>query len=382
MDIAGFFTNIASSYREKYLNLAQRFSPGMPTPTQQPEAPNVHGLREIDTPKAPIDEYLPTGDPVSKETPISTITPENKTSKPTNETDTPTGEIPVEQKPDGTYYYQRQAQLDYQLNLKFDLATITRTIESIADGDTEAIEEFAAGGFGLHVGFDIKGIQRVRTNIAELDDPTRRHQLTEAKSRRAGQFAAQSRDFAVKSFFKEASRVHRSLNENASGKHRQTVSRFAARFRLDNQFSFAHLQRFNIQTERVADESPDNLPSYIGSAGQVAETGSGTMMTAFFDAVDAYLDDSEQAILDKVTAFFDAAAEDLGFSGAMVDQAREHLTGTIAGFFDRIETAMAGMESRFAPEISTPIPEVIPEPPANDPLKPADLEYSQALATG
>jgi len=376
MDIAGFFATIASNYREKYLNLAQRFTPEMPVLTQQPEATTPVSAPEA--PTTPVDEYLPTADPIPEKTPNSTTVPENNQ---TNETNAPTGEIPVEQKPDGTYYYQRQARLDYQLNLQFDLAAITRTVENMAEGDTEAIEEFTAGGFGLHVGFDIKGIQRVRTNVAELDDPTRRHQLTEAKSRRAGQFAAQSRDFAVKSFFKEASRVHRSLNENASGTHRQTVSRFAARFRLDNQFSFAHLQRFNVQTERVASESPDNVANYVGSAGQVAEGGSGAMMTAFFDAVDAYLDDSEQAILDKVTAFFDAAAEDLGFSGAMVEQARTHLTDTISGFFDRVETAMAGMESRFAPQIETPIPDVVPEPPADELLKPADLQYRQALAT-
>lgn len=377
MDFAGFFATIASNYREKYLSLAQQFNPpNMPAPIQQPEPTTPVSAPEA--PTTPVDEYLPTGDPIPEKTTSSVVTPENNQ---TNETNAPAGEVPVEQKPDGTYYYQRQARLDYQLNLEFDLAAITRTVESMADGDTEAIEEFAAAGFGLHVGFDIKGMQRVQTNVAELDDSARRHQLTEAKSRRAGRFAAQSRDFAVKSFFKEASRIHRSFNENASGTHRQAVNRFAARFRLDNQFSFAHLQRFNVQTEQVATQSPDNVANYVGSAGQVAEGGSGAMMTAFFDAVDAYLGESEQAILDKVTAFFDAAAEDLGFSGAMVEQARTHLTETISGFFDRVETAMAGMESRFVPQVGTPIPDVIPDPPADEPPEPADLQYRQALAT-
>jgi hypothetical protein len=148
---------------------------------------------------------------------------------------------------------------------------------------------------------------------------------------------------------------------------------------MDTQFSFAHLQRFNVQTEQVAAARPGDVAGYVGSAGQVAEAGSGQMMSAFFGAVDSYLGESEQAILDKVTAFFDAAAEALGFSGAMVEQARTHLTDTISGFFDRVETALAGMEARFVPQVEIPIPEVIPDlpeiidPPVADLPQAADL---------
>ncbi len=392
MDFAGFFANIASDYKEKYLDLAQKFNPvQMPDPIQ---APNVHETKPVEapaSPEAPVDEYTPSSDAVAAEKPDGAVTPQSNATGETNETnapagDVPTDEVPVEQKPDGTYYYQRQAQLDYKLNLQFDLAAISRTVESIADGDTTAVEELTAGGFGLHVGFDIKGTERVRTNMTEMDDTSRKHEVTKAKSRRAGMFAANSRDFAVKSFFKEASRVHRSLKEHSRGAHRTAVNKFAARFRLDNQFSFAHLQRFNVQTEQVATQSPDNVAGYVSSAGQVAEAGSGNMMSAFFGAVDSYLGESEQAVLDKVTAFFDAAAEDLGFSGAMVEQARTHLTDTISGFFDRVETALAGMESRFVPPTDVPMPEVIPEPavvePAVvEPLKPADMVDAQSLAT-
>lgn len=392
MDFAGLFANIASNYREKYLNLAQKFNPiQMPDPVKLPEPRPEVGTP--DSPSAPVDDYTPSRDTVAAEKPDGAVTPNKTEGSETNatgesnqtgetgDTEAPAGDVPVERKPDGTYYYQRQAKLDYKLNLEFDLAAISRTVESIADGETTAIEELTAGGFGLHVGFDIKGSERVRTNMTEMDDTSRKHEVTKAKSRRAGMFAANSKDFAVKSFFKEASRVHRSLKEQSRGAHRTAVNKFAARFRLDNQFSFAHLQRFNVQTEQVASQSPDNVAGYVGSAGQVAETGSGQMMSAFFGAVDSYLGESEQAVLDKVTAFFDAAAEDLGFSGAMVEQARTHLTDTISGFFDRVETALAGMESRFVPQTEIPMPDVIPDPAVIEPLKPADMQDAQSLAT-
>ena len=162
MDIAGFFANIASSYKAKYISLAQQFNPiSMPDPIQPPDLQAPVG--EPEASGAPVDEYLPTADATSTETP-GTVTPNtSEIDRPTGEV--PTSEVPVEQKPDGTYYYQRQARLDYQLNLEFDLAAISRTVESMAEGGSGSIEELVAGGFGLHVGFDIKGMQRVQTNM-------------------------------------------------------------------------------------------------------------------------------------------------------------------------------------------------------------------------
>ena len=118
---------------------------------------------------------------------------------------------------------------------------------------------------------------------------------------------------------------------------------------LDNSFSFAFLDRFNIQTRDVAEQVPESLSSYLASAGNMAESGTSEMMAAFFDAVDGYLDEAEVTLADNVGRFFDLAAEALGFSGEMVDSAKVQLTETVASFFDQVETALASLQSRFLP---------------------------------
>jgi len=97
-------------------------------------------------------------------------------------------------------------------------------------------------------------------------------------------------------------------------------------------------------------------------------------MAAFLDAVDGYLDDTAEAMLNKVSAFFDLAAEELGFSGDMVAQARESLTGTIEAFFQRVDEALAQLKSQYAP---APEPPPV-EAPADDVLT---GEYQNTVAT-
>lgn len=399
MDISGFFATVANNFRDKYLDLAQQYQSMRPTTITQP----VETPTQV-TPSAPVDEYQPSGEvptdtgevptgtgevPVKSDLPITGEPPVAAGEQPvstggTTNADAPTAtdredlSVPIDQKPDGTYYYQRQARLDYKLDLRFNLGAMTQTIEKIADGESGSIEQFAAAAFGLEAGFDIRGVQRVRTNMIDADDPTRRHELTKAKEHHTSEFRAQSRDFKVRSFYDEATRLHRNLNESARGNHRQAVNQFALRYRLDNQFSFSQLQRFNTQTEQVAGEMPDAVGDYAVSAGNVAANGSPDMMATFFDAVDGYLNDSEAAILDKVTAFFDQAAEELGFSGAMVEQARTQLTESIEGFFDRVDQAVAQLEAKFVPEASIPVIEPDIAPPL-EPLDSSKLSLIDAL---
>jgi hypothetical protein len=359
MDISGFFATIANNFRSKYLDLAQQFDhlkrpiQNLPQPT--PETTAVEPQTVAPEPSLPIDTFQPSGDPTPKAVTPGTTTPDVDAP---DTTEKPTGETPVEQKPDGTYYYQRRALLEYDLNLRFDLGTITRTVERMAEGDTTSVESFAAAGFGLHADFDVRGMQKVRTNMADTEATGRRHELTVAGQRAAGSYRAVSNDFAAQGFYKQASRIHRVLNESAQGSHRQAVNQFAARFRLDNRFSMAFAERFNVQTERVASEAPDAVERYLGSAGDVATSGTNEMMASFFDAVDGYLDQSEQAIIDNVTAFFDRAATELGFSETEIAEVRDHLTSTIETFFDRVDSALASVESRFVPQAEIPVPEV------------------------
>ncbi len=380
MDITGLLATIASNFRAKYLNLAQQFErlrPPIQNQSPKPTAPAEPTIK----PGVPVDCYRPSGEPVAE--PAGSGAPAPDSGQPT----TAATENPVQQKPDGTYYYQRQARLDYQLDLRFDLGAITQTVERLADGEAEAVDRFAAAGFGLQAAFDIKGFQRVQTNMAETEGSGRRHQLEAASARKAGKFLYQSRDFALKSFYREAARIRRSMHESAHGSHRRAVNRFAARFRIDSRFSFSQLERFSAQTEQITNDRPGATAEYVSSAGEVAAKGTTEMMATFFDAVDGYLDQSEQAILDRVAAFFDQAAEELGFSGTLVEQARTHLTGTIESFFDRVDSALAEIETRFIPQAQVPAPDIATEAtdtaetPTPEPVQAATHQDKYTMAT-
>lgn len=169
------------------------------------------------------------------------------------------------------------------------------------------------------------------------------------KSRQVQQIAIQNRQFAVRAFHREATDIMKSLKVTEQDGYRQTVNKFAYRFTMDSQLSFSFLERFNVQTREVTDQIPESLSDYVTSAGNVADKATTDMMVAFFDAVDAYLNGAEEQIVDKVNQFFDMAAEELGLSGALVDQARDHLLGTIESFFNRVDNALADLESRFVP---------------------------------
>jgi len=381
MGIMGFLQSVADNFSRRYADLAAQIQTRQPTyrqlPSQQPANEPPREIEDAYKPSGPADTALAEEPKDSVE--LSGDRPTD-TPAPADNTDTSTtpaaadsdGDDAVEQNPDGTYYYRRAARLDYNLNLQFDLAAVQRTVRSLAEGDTETIEHLIAGGFGLSAAFDLKGSSTAETNMTGAEtrtQPGHARSLSFLKSRQAHQFAANSRNFALDSFSNESSKLMRSHDELSRNGYRRAVNRFAMRYRLDSQFSFGYLQRFNMQTDRVANESPENLNRYVDTAGAVAEGGTTNMMATFFDAVDAYLNEAEQGLLEKAIGSFDQAVADLGFSETLSGAVREHLTDTIEGFFDRVETALGGMREHFG--IETPVP---PDTPTIPPISQPSLE--------
>jgi len=280
----------------------------------------------------------------------------------------------AEVQPDGTYFFRRSARLDYRLDLRFDLHAITQTVQQLSDGDLEALEKFTAANFGLAAAMDFKGKQVVETNMpgveGEAPPPTQVRERSLMKSRQVQQIAIQSRQFAVRAFHREATDIMKSLKVTEQDGYRRTVNKFAYRFTMDTRLSFAFLERFNIQTQDVAEQMPESLGDYLSSAGNTAEKATPEIIGAFFDAVDAYLDGAEEQIIEKVNQFFDMAAEELGLSGALVDFARDHLLETVESFFNRVDNALADMKSHFVPSDL-----VQPTLPVGEPeLLPAEYE--------
>ncbi|MEA3296972.1 MAG: hypothetical protein U9R56_03830, partial [candidate division Zixibacteria bacterium] len=172
-----------------------------------------------------------------------------------------------------------------------------------------------------------------------------------SKAIQSTRLAYQDRNFALQAFHREAEDIRRSLDVKVRNGHRRVTNKVALRFRMDNRFELSFLNRFNVQTKNVAETAPDAVGSYLDSTGNVTEKGTTEMMTAFFNAVDSYLNGSEEKIIAKASEFFDMAASELGFSSEIVDAAREQLLGTVESFFNRVDMAVDKLESNFYPTI-------------------------------
>lgn len=333
MNISDFFNNAAAQFRDRYLQMAAerapKYAPVTTTPTPQPTKSDSF------VPTQPVDNTAPTKDGT-------------ESSKPNV-------------KPDGTYEFTREAKLNYSMDLRFDMAAISQVARSLSEGDVETLDQFAAAGFGLKAALDIKGSQVIQESGEGVEgDAGKSAQKDTAGARQASKFAYQDRDFQMESFYKESTDVSRSLKVDSRENYRRAVNKFAMRFRLDSGFSMAFAQRFNVQTKQVAESTPESLNNYLDTSGNLAEKGTTEMMATFFNTVDQYLNEAHDQLISVATESFDTAAAELGFSGEMVDAARDTFVGTIDSFFQRVDNAIAGLEARFLP---TDVPDSgTPEP--------------------
>jgi hypothetical protein len=221
----------------------------------------------------------------------------------------------------------------------------------------------------------------ITTNLGDPIDGTAVYRQID-KNRQARQFMVQSRDFELRSFYREATKVRRALNVDVQENYRRAVNRFAARYRLDNRFSFAFARQFNRQTLEVARQVPENAEGYIDTAGNLALQGSSEMMATFFDAVDSYLDGAEEKTLASVSGLLEEAALALGFSEETMAVARDQLTGVVESFFDRVDDAVgmvadlvdSGTAVQSVPESEAPVP-------ADLEIEPARVVTTGQLAT-
>ena len=181
MGLSDFLASIAGNYTRRYLervNQAAYYGNNalnLSSPAQAADTPVTQATK--------TDRYEPSKQSLPEETSAAAEqVPSNKT---TND-----NQPAVEVNPDGTYYYKRQAQLDYKMDLRFNLSTFMSTVESLAQGDTASVERFVAAGFGLKADIDIQGQQTVETNMPEetTSQDTDVKSLTSVKSRQAGLF--------------------------------------------------------------------------------------------------------------------------------------------------------------------------------------------------
>lgn len=389
MGFSDYFATVASNFMKRYADMTQGLSGGYFPKHYKIENSELEPLSNTENvTDQPTDEYIPSTDDnnttpvtvVPDDTEGADVTAVETDNEPVDTVNTDSDKKESGLLSDGNYYFTRRAKLDYKMDLRFDLAALTSIAAQINDGDTTAIEEFAAANFGLGARFSFSGFQKTDTNMIEdADGPASVSKFKQSvAARQVSMFGYQSRNFTVQSFSREALSIRRSSQTIDNNEHRITVNKFSLRYQLDNQFSFAHLSRFNIQTRDVADQAPDSLGSYFESAGNVAEKGSTEMMAAFFDAVDSYLAEIEDKLVADAARFFEMAAEELGFSGEMVEAAKDQFIGTIESFFDRVNSAVDLLQSQFVPSLP-PETDVVTEPIDNL-VDPALVQDQEQLA--
>jgi len=336
LGLSDILNSLTDQYRTRYFDMANTLGLNGPTGSTAATQPTPEAATQ--QPAEPArDAYLP--------------------SSPTgnaNRSDTANFKNP-NLNPDGTYYYQRQSTLDYSLDLQFDLAAISQTAQQLSDGNTVGVDLLAAAGFGLSADMAFEGQQVIETNVVD-STVSKTKEKNSYSAQQVSQFAFQSRNFAMQSGYRESTDVARSLKVNQRDNYMRSVNKFALRYSLDNSFSFSFANKFNVQTREVSETIPESLSDYLTSAGNLAESGSSEMMAAFFGTVDQYLAQAEQTLTANAGQSFDMAAEELGFTGGLVDSAKDNLLGTIESFFDRVDNALAGLESFFvgSPDVALP----------------------------
>lgn len=395
MDISGLFTGFANNLLQHYQQLINDIKssstprhyyqstpdntlPGQVSDTNVPLTEDSYNPSSLPTDPANISDVADDADennpPVNSDTYISS-------GEEGVNSEEPTGNI----MPDGTYNFKSSSQLNYKLDLSFDLAAISRTVRYLSEGDVEQVEQLSAAGFGLSADFALTGHQIVNSSYENTESSNRMTDHLRGRNvsrmNQAGAFMANSRDFKVQSFYKEASKIKNSFDVVNHNGHSRAINKLAMRYSLDSSFSFANLERFNVQTQKVAEQTPESLGDYFNSTGNLAESGSNNLMATFFDAVDSYLGETESNLLDKTVAFFEQAAKELGFSEPMIAMAKDHLVSTIEGFFDRVDQAINKLESVFAPDQIDTEAEVV-DFPIDDQINPdaSQAETTQNLA--
>jgi len=218
----------------------------------------------------------------------------------------------------------------------------------MSDGNVKSLEQFVSAGFGLSADLSFSGEQVIETNMADQAQTAAAAGAYSASSSRQAQlFALNSRTFQAQGFSREANSVARSLNVTQRDTYRRVSNKLALRFQSDTRFGFSVLNRFNAQTRQVAQQTPDSLQGYLDNTSKLADTGSGNLMTSFFDAVDSYLDGAEDTIIRKVNDFFAMAGQELGFSEDLVNVAKDHMLESVDRFFNRVDEAMSKIAGYF-----------------------------------
>lgn len=239
------------------------------------------------------------------------------------------------------------------LNMKFNLADFERIVTRLAqDAQDGALETTTTNKFSMGLHTDLNIIARVDQKIT-YENPEALDQSNLNKNigyrvneKNARQIQLQSRQFKAESFYHESLSKRFQLDKSFSDGYLRISRKMSMRYTQDSSFSFSSLQKYSQQTEAL--EKTGNAEQYLNTTEALVDNQdvSGALIGEFFGMVDNYMDQAEDKLLNKIDDFFNDLNSQVGIEAKYTDRTKELLVSSVKSFFDKVEMAVNGVESR------------------------------------
>ncbi len=279
----------------------------------------------------------------------SEIQPENKAAEPAND----------------TLLARVKSQARLNLNMVFNLAEFTQTVAALAedaeDGEINALT-YSDLAIGLHTDLKAKAFIKEDYRIVDGEPLPTAHSKQWSRFNRLEATLMRSRGFEAAAFYRESLNTSQKLRQTYSQGFLRVARKLSMRYTQDFQLNMRALNFYNTQAESL--NQTGNLEGYINNTEALVDSpqASGGLIGQFFETVQSYLDGAEDKLIEKIDAFFQNLADQMGVDTGFLESARESLISSVGAFFEKVDQAVSSIESRYL--ASPEEPEQV-EPPAD-----------------
>jgi hypothetical protein len=298
-------------------------------------------------------------------------------------------EPPAENQPDETdddvLLARSKASARLNLDMVFNLAEFTQTVAALAedaeDGEINTLT-YSDLAIGLHTDLKAKAFIKEDYRILEGEGnplPTA-HSKQWSLFNRLEATLMRSRGFEAAAFYRESLNTSQKLRQTYSQGFLRVARKLSMRYTQDFQLNLRALNLYNNQAQAL--DQTGNIGAYLGNVEIMADSPDtpGDLIGQFFEAVQSYLDGAEDKLIEKIDAFFENLAAEMGVDTSFLDGARESLISSVDSFFDRVDQAVGSIEGRYieSPEEPEPI-----EPPGDmEPSTDPEIRYLAEASAG
>jgi hypothetical protein len=165
------------------------------------------------------------------------------------------------------------------------------------------------------------------------------------------------RDKQVNMFFNQTEKTVSKINTVKVDNYRSVRNKVAARFKYNLNLDFSFLAQFNNQTQALDGMENNELDGYLNTTDKLLDS-SAELTKAFFNTVDAYLDDTKERLIGRVEEFFNDLRQATGKDIEQFENDKELMIGQINEFFGNVQKLLDNAEETILDQIggeSTPV---------------------------